>query len=60
MNAEFVFIEDLTPILATEMPPLEFFFSKKRRVVVKRETHQKEGAAIKIHRMLLDGGELEE
>jgi hypothetical protein len=41
--AEVVFIGDLTPISAAEMPPLEFFFSKKRRVVVKRETNKKDG-----------------
>jgi hypothetical protein len=60
MNAEVVFIEDLTPISASEMPPSELFFNKKRRVVVKRETHQKEGEAIKRHWMLLDGGDLGE
>jgi hypothetical protein len=42
------------------MPPSEFFFSKKRRVVVKRETHQREGATVKIHRVLFDGEALEE
>jgi hypothetical protein len=47
--AEAVFIGDLTPISTTEMPPSEFFFSKKRRDVVKRETHQKEGATVKKH-----------
>jgi hypothetical protein len=36
---EAVFIGDLTPISAAKMPPSEFFFSKKRRVLVKRETH---------------------
>jgi hypothetical protein len=37
------------------MPPSDFFFSKKRRVVVKRETHQKEGAIVKRHKVLFDG-----
>jgi hypothetical protein len=35
-NAEFVFIEDLTPILVEEMPPSDFFYNKKRRAIVKR------------------------
>jgi hypothetical protein len=35
-STEVVFIEDLTPISVEEMPPSDFFFSKKRRVVVKR------------------------
>jgi hypothetical protein len=34
--AEVVFVGDLTPISTTEMPPSEFFFSKKRRALVKR------------------------
>jgi hypothetical protein len=59
-SAEVVFIEDLTPISAEEMPPSDFFFSKKRRVVVKRETHQREGATVKRHKVLFDGQALEE
>jgi hypothetical protein len=50
-----VFIEDLTPILVEEMPRSDFFFSKKRKAVVKRETHLKEGATVKRHEVLLDG-----
>ena len=42
------------------MPPSNFFFSKKRRDIVKRETHQREGATIKIHRVLYDGKALDE
>jgi predicted RNase H-like nuclease (RuvC/YqgF family) len=36
------------------------FFSKKRKVVVKKEMHQKEGAMVKKHRVLLDGKNLED
>jgi hypothetical protein len=53
--AKVVFIGDLTPISTEEMPPSEFFFSKKRRAVVRRETHQRDGATVKKHRMLLYG-----
>jgi hypothetical protein len=42
------------------MPPSDFFFSKKRRAIVKRETHQKEGATVKRHRVMYDGHALEE
>jgi hypothetical protein len=42
------------------LPPSNFFFSKKRKVVVKREIHQKEGSTVKRHRMLIDGESLEE
>jgi hypothetical protein len=59
-KAEVVFIEDLTPISVEEMPPSDFFFSKKRRAIVKRETHQREGATVKRHRVLFDGQALEE
>jgi hypothetical protein len=59
-SAEVVFIEDLTPISVEEIPPSDIFFSKKRRVVVKRETHQREGATVKRHRVLYDGQALEE
>jgi hypothetical protein len=34
-NAKVIFIEDLTPISAEEMPPSDFFFSKKRRATQK-------------------------
>jgi hypothetical protein len=40
-SSEVIFIDDLTPISFEEMPPLDFFFSKKRKAIVKRETHQK-------------------
>jgi len=42
------------------MPPSDFFFSKKRRAIVKRETHQREGATVKRHRVLYDGKALDE
>jgi hypothetical protein len=59
-NDEVVFIEDLTPISVEEMPPSDLFYSKKRRVVVKIETHQREGSTVKRHRVLYDGQALEE
>jgi hypothetical protein len=51
---------DLTPISFEELPPSNFFFSKKRKVVVKKEMHLKEGSAIKRHTVLIDGDALEE
>jgi hypothetical protein len=59
-NAEVIFIEDLTPISVEELPPSNLFFSKKMKVVVKREIHQREGLAVKRHRVLIDGEALEE
>jgi hypothetical protein len=55
-----VFIEDLTPILVEELPPSNLFFSKKRKAVVKREIHQKEGSTVKRHMVRIDGEALEE
>ena len=59
-NAEVIFIEDLTPIPVEELPPSNLFFSKKRKVMVKREIHQREGSGIKRHRMLIYEEALEE
>jgi len=59
-NTEAMFISDFTPISVDETPPTEFFFSKKRKVVVKKEMHMREGAIVKNHRVLIDGKNLEE
>jgi hypothetical protein len=42
------------------MPTFDFFFNKKRRDIVKRETHQKEGVTIKWNKVQYDGQALEE
>jgi hypothetical protein len=54
-SSEVIFIDDLTPIFLKEMPPSDCFFSKKRRAIVKRETHQKDGAIVKRKRMVYGG-----
>jgi hypothetical protein len=59
-NAEVILIGDLMPSPIEEIPPSNFVFSKKRKVVVKKEMHQKEGATVKKNRVLLDGQNLEE
>jgi len=53
-NDQVIFIEDLTPISAEEMPLSDLFFSKKRRAIVKREMHQKYGTTVKRQRILYD------
>jgi hypothetical protein len=60
LNDQVIFIEDLTPISAEEIPPSDFFFSKKRRAIVKREVHQKYGTTVKRKRMLYDGQVLDD
>jgi hypothetical protein len=38
-----------------ELPPNEFFFDKKRKVVVKREFYQEAGSTAKKFKVLTDG-----
>ena len=38
-----------------ELPPNEFFFDKKRKVVVKREFYQEEGSTANNFKVLADG-----
>jgi hypothetical protein len=38
-----------------ELPPNEFFFNKKRKVVVKQELYQEAGTATKKFKILVDG-----
>ena len=60
LSLEFIYVSDLTPISIKEIPSSDFFFSKKRKVVVKQEMHSKEGTMVKRHRVLLDGKILED
>jgi hypothetical protein len=50
-----IFDEELRPIRAEELPPNEFFFDKKRKVVVKRESYQDEGSTAKKFKVMTDG-----
>ena len=47
--------EKLTPILVEELPPNEFFFNKKRKVVVRQELYQEAGVVSKKFKVLTDG-----
>jgi hypothetical protein len=44
IDTEWIFKEDLTRISVEYFPPCEFFFSKKRKDVVKQQTYQRAGA----------------
>jgi hypothetical protein len=59
-DAGAISIEDLMPITAEEFPPSEFFFSKKRRAIVKWETHHQAGTVAKKFKILTDDKDLEE
>jgi hypothetical protein len=59
-HLEFIYVSDLTPISREEIPSSDYFFSKKRKVVVKQEMHLKGGTMVKKHKVLVDGQNLEE
>jgi hypothetical protein len=59
-HLEVMYISELTPISIEEIPSSDFFFSRKRKVVVKQEMHLKEGTMVKKHRVLVDGQNLED
>ena len=54
-NFELTYVGDLTPISPEEMPPSSFFFNKKRKAIVKRESHQKDGVVTKRQRLCMMG-----
>jgi hypothetical protein len=54
-NEGWIFNEELTPISVEELPPNEFFFDKKRKVVVRQGFYQKEGVVAKKFKIMTDG-----
>jgi hypothetical protein len=50
--------EKLTPIAVEELPPNEFFFDKKRKVVVRQELYQEVGIVSKKYKILTDGKDM--
>ena len=55
IDAGWIFNEELRPIRMEEIPTNEFFFDKKRKVVVKREFYQEEGSMENKFKVLTDG-----
>ena len=53
-----LYVSDLEPISRDEIPPSNYFFSKKRRAVLKREIHPRGEGMIKKHRVIIDGKKL--
>jgi hypothetical protein len=47
--------EKLTPISVEELPPNQFFFDKKRKVVVRQELYQEAGTVSKKFKILTNG-----
>jgi hypothetical protein len=55
LDAGWIFNEELTPISVEELPPNEFFFDKKRKVMVRQGLYQREGVMAKIFKIMTDG-----
>jgi hypothetical protein len=50
-----IFNEEMRPIRVKELPPNEFFFDKKSKVVVKREFYQEGDLTAKKYKVMTDG-----
>jgi hypothetical protein len=59
-DAGWIFNEELMPISVEELPPNEFFFDKKRKVVVRQELYQREGVVAKKFKIMTDGKAVKE
>jgi hypothetical protein len=55
-----LFVDDLTSVSIDEIPPSDYFFSRKRKAILKQEMYMKEGSMVKKHKVLIDGHNLEE
>jgi hypothetical protein len=55
IDAGWIFNEEFRSIRMEELPPNEFFFDKKRKVVLKREFYQEAGSTAKKFKVLTDG-----
>jgi hypothetical protein len=55
-----LYVSDLEPISRDEIPPSDYFFSKKRRAVLKQEIHPVGERSIKKHKVIIDGKKLKD
>jgi hypothetical protein len=55
-----LYVSDLEPISRDEIPSSDYFFSKKRKVILKQEMHLRGDTMIKKHKIIVDGQNLEE
>jgi hypothetical protein len=58
LDTSWILCEKLTPIAVEEIPPNEFFFDKKRKVVVRQELYQEVGTLSKKYKILTDGKDI--
>jgi hypothetical protein len=55
-----LYISDLEPISRDEIPSSDYFFSKKRKAILKQEIHPRGDMMIKTHKIIIDGQKLKE
>jgi hypothetical protein len=55
-----LYMSDLEPISRDEIPSSDYFFSKKRKVVLKQELHPLGERTVKKHKIIIDGKKLKE
>jgi hypothetical protein len=55
-----LFVDDLTSIPIDEIPPSDYFFSRKRKAILKQKMHKREGNIVKKIKVLIDRQNLEE
>jgi hypothetical protein len=55
-----LYVSELEPISRDELPSSDYFFSKKRRAVLKQELHSVGERSVKKHKIIIDGKKLHE
>jgi hypothetical protein len=55
-----LYVSDLEPISRYEIPSSDYFFSKKRKTILKQEVHPRGDMMVKKHRVIIDGKKLKE
>jgi hypothetical protein len=55
LDVGWIFNEEMMPISVEEMPPNEFFFEQKRKVVVRQGFYQKGSVVAKKIKIMTDG-----
>jgi thioredoxin-related protein len=55
LDVGWIFNEELMPIFVEELHPNEFFFDKKRKVVVRQGLYQREGVMAIKFKIMTDG-----
>jgi hypothetical protein len=55
-----LYVSDLEPLSRDEIPSSDYFFSKKRKAILKQEMHPRGDMMIKKHKIIIDGQKLKE